>query len=162
MGVFKRACLYISRKKARSFLLFLIMLLMGLFMLVGVLIRSSAAKAAEDVRKSITTGVVFQLTDISGDSIYQLVPNEEGEMVRTLKVPLLTRSKLKEILQIDGVQGYYTQMGHETLYTGLDVHPGGYSNSPDTLAEDGTDAEGRANGARNPPQDRRIEKKDRI
>ena len=95
MGVFKRACLYISRKKARSFLLFLIMLLMGLFMLVGVLIRSSAAKAAEDVRKSITTGVVFQLTDISGDSIYQLVPNEEGEMVRTLKVPLLTRSKLK-------------------------------------------------------------------
>ena len=60
MGVFKRAFLYISRKKARSFLLFLIMLLMGLFMLVGVLIRSSAAKAAEDVRKSITTGVVFQ------------------------------------------------------------------------------------------------------
>ena len=144
MGVFKRACLYISRKKARSFLLFLIMLLMGLFMLVGVLIRSSAAKAAEDVRKSITTGVVFQLTDISGDSIYQLVPNEEGEMVRTLKVPLLTRSKLKEILQIDGVQGYYTQMGHETLYTGLDVHPGGYSNSPDTLAENGTDAEGQS------------------
>ena len=71
MGVFKRAFLYISRKKARSFLLFLIMLLMGLFMLVGVLIRSSAAKAAEDVRKSITTGVVFQLTDISGDSIYR-------------------------------------------------------------------------------------------
>ena len=65
-------------------------------------------------------------------------------MVRTLKVPLLTRSKLKEILQIDGVQGYYTQMGHETLYTGLDVHPGGYSNSPDTLAEDGTDAEGQS------------------
>ena len=62
MGVFKRAFLYISRKKARSFLLFLIMLLMGLFMLVGVLIRSSAAKAAEDVRKSKTTGVGFYIS----------------------------------------------------------------------------------------------------
>ena len=93
-------------------------------MLVGVLIRSSAAKAAEDVRKSITTGVVFQLTDISGDSIYQVVPNEEGEMVRTFKGAIAYALKLKEILQIDGVQGYYTQMGHETLYTGLDVHPG--------------------------------------
>ena len=146
MGICRRACLYISRKKARSIILFLIMFLMGLFMLVGVLIRTSAAKAAEDVRKSITTGVVFQLIDVAGGSIYQLVPNEEGEMVRTLKVPLLTRSGLEEILKIDGVQGYYTQMGYETLYTGLDVHPGGYTNSPDTMAEDGGDADGQSEG----------------
>lgn len=49
MGVFKRAYLYVTRKKVRSILLFLIMLVTGLFLLVGLSIRASAQKAADEV-----------------------------------------------------------------------------------------------------------------
>lgn len=140
MGIFKRAYLYVTRKKVRSILLFLIMLVTGLFLLVGLSIRASAQKAADEVRKTMNTGLVLEMNPISGEHLFELAQNEDGEMERRLKVPLLTQSKLEQLLDIDGVCGFFSEMGHETLYTGLEVRPGGYSKELRQIEE--TDPQG--------------------
>ncbi|MDO4274288.1 MAG: ABC transporter permease [Eubacteriales bacterium] len=127
MNILRRACLYLSRKKIRSVLLFLILLTMGLFMLVGLSIRSSAGKAAADMRKSISTGLNLEMNNIPGNEIYLSTYNEDGELVRTLKLPLITESVAEELASIEGVSGFYSEMGAEMLYTGLDLQPGGYT-----------------------------------
>lgn len=124
MNIVKRALLYLSRKKARSLILFVMMLVMGLFLMVGISIRFSARKAAEDVRKSITTGITIRPNPIDGNLIFDSSINEEGQVVSTPKVPLLTESKIPQLLRLKGVSGYYTTLGFETLYAGLELKPG--------------------------------------
>ncbi|MCI8374170.1 MAG: ABC transporter permease [Lachnospiraceae bacterium] len=135
MGAFQRVYLYITRKKARSLLLLILLWVMGLFLLAGLSIRAGARKAAEDVRKTITTGIEIEMIPIAGDKVYDLSYNEKGELVRTVKLPLLAVSNLKQLLEIEGVKGYFTEMGHEIVYTGLDVHPGGYARTLEEIEE---------------------------
>lgn len=137
MSIFRRAGLYLIRKKVRSVLLFLVLLSMGLFMLTGLSVRFSAGQAAEDMRRSISTGLKIDMLPVSGEEIYDLTYSEEGELIRTLKVPLITESVAEELASIEGVSGYYSEMGADTLYTGLDVHPGGFTWSLEQSGEDG-------------------------
>ncbi len=137
MGIIKRACLYITRKKVRTLIMFAIIMSMSLFMLAAISIRSGASEAADDIRKTISTGLVMTMAEIPGDQVFKLVPDDKGEMVRTLKVPLLTRSHLEELLDIDGVEGYYTNQGFETAYTGLELHPGGYTSTLEEAEKQG-------------------------
>lgn len=85
--------------------MFAIIMSMSLFMLAAISIRSGASEAADDIRKNISTGLVMTMAEIPGDQVFKLVPDDKGEMIRTLKVPLLTRSHLEELLDIDGVEG---------------------------------------------------------
>lgn len=135
MNIFRRAGLYLIRKKVRSVLLFLILLSMGVFMLTGFSIRQSAGRAAEDMRRSISTGLNIEMLSLPGDEIYDLSYNEEGDLVRSLKIPLITESVAEELASIDGVSGYYSEMGAEMLYTGLQVHPGGFALSMEQSRE---------------------------
>lgn len=127
MNVFKRAILYLIRKKKRSILLLLLLFFMGLFMLAGLSIRCGAGQAAEDMRKSISSGLEIKMSEVSGDEIYATRYNENGELVRTLKHSLVTESVAQKLAAIPGVSGYYSEMGVEALYTGLNVAPGGYT-----------------------------------
>ncbi len=127
MNVFRQAFLYLSRKRARTLLLFLILFFMGIFMLAGLSIRSSASLAAEDMQKSISTGLELKMDNLPGSEIYNLGHNESGELVRTLKLPLITASVAEELAAIPGVSGYYSESGTETLYTGLDIVPKFYT-----------------------------------
>ncbi len=139
MSIFRRAGLYLIRKKVRSVLLFLILLFMGLFMLTGFAVRHSADRAAEDMRRSISTGLQIKMASIPGEEVYDLSHNEKGELVRKLKLSLITESVAEELSSIEGVSGYYSEMGAETLYTGLNVHPGGFTWSMEQREENGED-----------------------
>ncbi len=135
MNVFKRAILYLTRKKMRSILLFLLLFFMGLFMLTGLSIRSSADQAAKEMRKSISSGLEIKMDAVSGEEIYATSYNEDGELVRTLKHPLITESVAEKLSSLPGVSGYYSEMGAEMLYTGLNVVPGGYTEELRKLEE---------------------------
>lgn len=141
MGVFKRAILYLTRKKMRSILLFLLLFFMGLFMLAGLSIRSGADQAAEEMRKSISSGLEIKMNAVSGEEIYTTSYNEDGELVRTLKHPLITESVAENLSSLPGVSGYYSEMGAEMLYTGLNVVPGGYTEELRKLEENGAVAD---------------------
>lgn len=123
----KRAWLYVRRKKARSIWMFMIMFVMGLFVLVGLSVRSSARQAAEEVRKSIRTGIEVKLKAISGDELAETYTNEKGETVIVPKVSLLTKPKLEQLLSIEGIDGFFANKGSDKLYTGLKNHPGFYA-----------------------------------
>lgn len=137
MNVFQRALLYLVRKKVRSILLFLVLFFMGLFMLTGLSIRSGADRAAADMQKTIATGLDIKLLSFDGSRMYELSYNEQGELVRTLKPALITESVALELASVEGVSGYYSEMGASTLYTGLNVHPGGYTQSMEEAEENG-------------------------
>lgn len=141
MSVFKRAILYLTRKKMRSILLFLLLFFMGLFMLTGLSIRSSADQAAEEMRKSISSGLEIKMAAVPGEEIYAISYNEDGELVRTLKHPLITESVAEKLSLLPGVSGYYSEMGAEMLYTGLDVVPGSFTEELKMLEESGEPAD---------------------
>ena len=100
MTIFKRAFLYITRKKARSLILFTIVFVMAIFMLIGISIHSSALNAAENVKKSVQTGISLRLDVADAEETFDFHKNADGEIERTLKIPILTQSKLQKILKI--------------------------------------------------------------
>ena len=79
MGVVKRAYLYVTRKKVRSILLFLIFFVSGLFLLTGLSIKQGAKKAAEDVRKTLTAGLRIETNIPDPYAITEDSINEDGE-----------------------------------------------------------------------------------
>ncbi len=125
MSIIKRALLYISRKKSRTAILFCLLFAMGLFALVGISVRASAAQAAGEVRQSMTSGFDLEIKyGTPGDQIFTKYTNGKGEIVRQPKIKLLRQEGLDRILAIDGIKGHYSDVGQYELYTGLDVIPG--------------------------------------
>ena len=123
MGIWKRAYLYITRKKVRSILLFFIFLVVGLFLLTGISIRKSAGEEADNFRKTLTTGI--RVESIAGSVPYEDIIDENGEKVIDYKASLIREHHIEEFLAIEGVSGFYcNNLQSETAYTGLTLHPG--------------------------------------
>lgn len=125
MGVWRRARLYLFRKKARSVILFLILSVMGIFLLAGVAVRMGADKAAEEVRRNMTSGLVLErIFALNSDDLYTSWYDEDGLEVVDAKAKLFSETVMEEVLKIKGVIGYYVQWSGWDLYTGLELHPG--------------------------------------
>ena len=123
MGVYKRAFLYVKRKKVRSILLFLIFFVTGLFLLTGISIKRSAREAAEDFQKTLKTGLRVESTGKSVTS--EEILDENGEKVIIYKELLIREHHIEEILAIEGVSGFYCDnLQRDNEYTGLSLHPG--------------------------------------
>ena len=124
MGVFRRAFLYVTRKKMRSLLLFLLFFVTGLFLLTGISIKRSAKEAAEDFQKTLKTGVRVEST--GGSSIKtEEIFDENGEKVLKYDANLIREHHIEEFLAIEGVSGFYCDnLQRDEAYTGLSLHPG--------------------------------------
>lgn len=118
----------------RSFLLFIIFLITGLFLLVGLSVRSSAQRAAADIRSSMPAGISLTANIPPTVTAYEVTYNEKGEAVYTTTAPVLFESDLDKLSAIDGIRGYHIRMERSTVYTGLDVHPGHNVKDLDVLA----------------------------
>lgn len=79
MGIGKRAFLYVTRKRMRSILLFLLFFASGLFFLMGLSIKQVAKKAAEDFQKTLTTGLRIEGKMVDPSSLWNISKNEKGE-----------------------------------------------------------------------------------
>ncbi len=124
MGVFKRAFLYVTRKRMRSVLLFLIFFAAGLFLLTGISIKRSAEKAAEDFQKTLKTGLRVELTGGSSIAMEETF-DENGEKVQNYAADLIREHHIEEFLAIEGVRGFYCDnLQRYDAYTGLSLHPG--------------------------------------
>lgn len=125
MGVWKRACLYVTRKWVRSILLFVVFFVMELFLLTGLMMREGAKKAVDDTRHTFTTGLTIDW--IMMPNAYDFLDehiNEKGELVMKIKLPFVKKEHIKELLAIDGVTGFYAKTQQVEAYTGLTVKPG--------------------------------------
>ena len=128
MGTWKRAYLYVTRKRMRSMLLFLIFLTAGLFLFIGISIRRSAGEAAEDFQKTLKTGLRVEGMIVDAAAAMDITDNEKGEKVIRYKIPFMMEEHIEEFLAIDGVSGFYCEsMERMNGYTGLSLHPGYYA-----------------------------------
>lgn len=128
MGIGKRAFLYITRKKVRSILLFLIFFVSALFLLTGISIKREAKNAAEEFKKTLTMGLKLDTTMPYADGVVDESINADGEIVIKYTVPFIYERHIKEFLAIDGVSGFYCDnLQSKSAYTGLSLYPGYYS-----------------------------------
>lgn len=125
MGTWNRAYLYVTRKKARSILLFVIFFVTGLLLITGFAVRKGAVSSAGEFRKSLTAGITIDWRlrmDI--EAVMDYSTNEKGELVANWKIPMMKEEYVDDFLAMEGVCGFYRDLGRETAYTGLTVCPG--------------------------------------
>ncbi len=146
MGVLKRACLYLVRKRARSIVLFFILFFAGVFLVAGTAVRMGASASCEEMKKSLTSGIVIQVKPADSNEFYEITKNENGQEEASARGDIFTQAALEKILDFEGVSGYYTQWGGYILYAGLETAPGraaaslkeGYYGEPKSKKEEQT------------------------
>ena len=139
MSLFKRALLYLTRKKGRSILLLIIIFLMSSFVLIGLALKFSADNETTQLRK--TLGSSFNL-EINTNNPSNYEPREtNGYTYQAYIGPVITSNLIDRIIQIDGVSN--TTDSDEIVWANLNLFPGLYSdmyndyldNPPDDHAE---------------------------
>lgn len=146
MNVWKRARLYLVRKKVRSVVLFLLLFFAGMFLAAGTEVRMGASASCEEMKKSLTSGIVIQVKPVDSDEFYEVTENEDGQEEASARGDVFTRMALEKILDFQGVSGYDIQQGGYMLYTGLETTPGraaaslkeGYYGEPKSKEEEQT------------------------
>lgn len=113
MNVYKRALLYVIRKKGKSLTLFLLLLLITVSVMVGISIRDGTAKAAENLRATI--GASFTMSG----NINNLDFHDGEAGYTTEKIPI-SLNTVEQIRNIEGIKTYnaeqHTSVTAEGIY----------------------------------------------
>lgn len=110
MSFIKRAGLYVIRQKAKSLILFLLLVIMSTFVLAGIAIQDSASEAAKDVR-SYVGGKIILAVDMSEKNMN--ITQSEWGYDRQYVGDLITDKTLAALKEIPGVvdYNYYSSPG---------------------------------------------------
>ncbi|BDF04260.1 ABC transporter permease [[Clostridium] hylemonae] len=116
MNIWKRAAIYLTRKKGRSILLFLILFLMGTFVLIGLSIHNSAKLAAEEMQQSFGSGFnVYIKPELNRSDNVDGIPEftvpqaeEIGKMsgITQYNIELLDFAQVDDITLVPGLRAY--------------------------------------------------------
>lgn len=113
MNVYKRALLYVIRKKGKSLTLFLLLFLITESVMVGISIRDGTAKAAENLRATI--GASFTMSG----NINNLDFHDGEAGYSTEKIPI-SLNTVEQIRNIEGIKTYnaeqHTSVTAEEIY----------------------------------------------
>ncbi len=113
MNVYKRALLYVIRKKGKSLTLFLLLLLITVSVMVGVSIRDGTAKAAENLRTTI--GASFTMSGNINNLDFH-----NGEAGYTAEKIPISLNTVEQIRNIEGIKTYnaeqHTSVTAEGIY----------------------------------------------
>ncbi|BFL12103.1 ABC transporter permease [[Clostridium] hylemonae] len=124
MNIWKRATIYLTRKKGRSILLFLILFLMGTFMLTGLSIHNSAKLAAEEMQQSFGSGFNVYIKPELNKS-----DNVDG-------VPAFTVPQAEKIGKMSGITQYNIELSQFTQVDDITLVPGLYDDMVDVQLND--------------------------
>ena len=122
MNVYKRALLYVIRKKGKSLTLFLLLLLITVSVMVGVSIRDGTAKAAENLRTTI--GASFTMSGNINNLDFH-----NGEAGYTAeKIPISLKA-VEQMINIEGIKTYNAEQHTSVAAKGIDYLSGMSSGS---------------------------------
>ena len=127
MGSWKRAVLYIIRKKGRSTLLFLILFFLATLCLAGVILKSSADRESRALQESLGSSFVLK-ADMSNMGYYEPRTGENGYTYQLYTGPQVTREDIDAIQAIDGVKEVMLD-NRGALELNLNLCPGGWSDA---------------------------------
>ena len=123
MGVFRRAALYIGRKRGQTTVLFFLFFIVSAFLIAGWSVLGSADAVAKVLRTSV--GGAFYLRPVSNLEI------NEGEASYSKKAkgqPVITQENIEDILDYEEVKDYNAINYGYTRSDAVDFLPGtGYS-----------------------------------
>ncbi|SHI22928.1 MacB-like core domain-containing protein, partial [Sporobacter termitidis DSM 10068] len=111
MSVIKRSFLYITRKRGRSILLLVIMFVAAVLAMLGLAVKSSADRQADAVRRSL--GGSFAINQIED------MPSDKAHGIST--------DLASQILKLDHITGYYTDMVAPLIYVDAQLSPGAFA-----------------------------------
>ena len=122
MNVYKRALLYVIRKKGKSLTLFLLLFLITESVMVGISIRDGTAKAAENLRATI--GASFTMSgNINNLDFHN---GEAGYSAE--KIPISLKA-VEQMISIEGIKTYNAEQHTSVTADGIDYLSGMSSGS---------------------------------
>ena len=113
MSIWKRAFLYVIRKKVKTILLFFVLLAMSTFVLTGLSIYKAADDSALNLRRSVGGSIRLELDESNGAN-WQYQQAAGGMMVEYVGTPI-TDKDIQKIMSIDGVKAY-NGIGDGSIY----------------------------------------------
>ena len=132
MNVYKRALLYVIRKKGKSLTLFLLLLFITVSVMVGVSIRDGTAKAAENLRATI--GASFTMSGNINNLDFH-----DGESGYTAEKIPISLNTVEQIRNIEGIKiynaGQHTSVIAEGIYYLSGMSSGSLSANTETACQ---------------------------
>ena len=104
MSCWKRALLYLGRKRGRTLLLTALLFAMSCFVLVGIFLKNSADRETELLRQSLGSGFILE-ADLSNELYYE-TRDGGGYTYSAFVGPDVTKEMLEQIMSMDGVVDY--------------------------------------------------------
>ena len=127
MTVFKRAWLYLLRRRGRSVLLFLILFVVAVLALLGLTIKSSADREMEDLRLRLAGGFTMEI-NTDNDSLWMegepIGPESLEYVPREYTGSFITQEMIGQIMEIDNVSGYFVCQLARGMWVDLVLRPG--------------------------------------
>lgn len=130
MSIWKRAALYLIRKKRRTMLLFLYMALMAVFILISFSLKSAAKKELDRLLQTFGTGFVLKINTENPANIETIEIN--GHMDSTYIGTKITDETIGKILGLEGVTNYTLPREFNLVWTELKLRPGGWAKADPT------------------------------
>lgn len=132
MNIYKRALLYVIRKKGKSLTLFLLLLLITVSVMMGISIRDGTAKAAENLRATI--GASFTMSG----NINNLDFHDGEAGYTTEKIPISLKA-VEQMIDIEGIKTYnaeqHTSVTAEGIYYLSGMSNGNLSANTETACQ---------------------------
>ena len=128
MTIWRRAWLYVWKKKKRTILLLLILCFLSTLVLLCLTLGASAAREGKSIQKNLGSSFVLE-ADLNNQGYYE-PRTGEGYTYLLYTGPKVTEEIREDILAMDGVLDYTADRGAE-LWVNLQLRPGSWS---DTIA----------------------------
>ncbi len=124
MSIFRRSWLYITRKRSRSILLLIIMIVSVVFAMLSLTIKAGADKELETLRKnSLVTS--FTVNAVNNPYDYEVVEKDWGEQ-KIYTGPIISPEMFDQIMALEHVTGYYEGGTNPGVWVNLQLRPGSY------------------------------------
>ncbi len=102
MSIFRRAWLYITRKRSRSIMLLIIMILTAVFTMLGLVIKSSTDKEIDNLRKSLCSSFNLSINE-ENKSLWTMEYGEQGQAYEIYTGSRITTDITKRITETNYV-----------------------------------------------------------
>jgi putative ABC transport system permease protein len=126
MSVIKRASLYLVRKRGRSLLLLIIMLVAAVLAMLGLAVKSGADEELDKLRRSLCSSVILRC-NMDDPALSKTEYGKEGQAYSLYTGPPINPALIDKIMDIDHVTDYFVTNKAWYMSVNLQLRPGLYS-----------------------------------
>ena len=136
MSIWKRAVLYLTRKKGRTIFLFFYMFGIACFLFVAIFLNNGAEKELKNLRRTFGAGFVLSRDDENEACFINAEFN--GKISKVYNGPIITDELIEKIMEIQGVTDYTLSNREHCVWTDLKIRSGAWAgrDHPDMITSE--------------------------